>query len=500
MRAVGSESGPGFEYSNALDRALYALFIALAGVFALELSLPTVKQRNSRVILALGGIVGQLVVMRGLNLLTGGENVPTEMGFLLTPFALAPMIITVLLGRAAGIFSTVQVSLLGSLLMPAEEAAMFVGVSLLCGLVAVYALARTRRRVQLLRAGLYAGLMALVLSIATGVIDLGLISRANSVDDWRAITAAVAAALGTGIAIALLVSGILPVLEGLFNLTTDISWLELGDLNHRLMRRLQLEAPGTFHHSLVVASLSEAAAEAIGANAAMCRVCSYFHDIGKLNKPEYFIENQNDGMENPHDTLTPTMSALIIIAHVKDGVDLALKQKLNPQVTDVIREHHGDSLVSFFHRRAQEQKAAERNKIEKGLENPEDLPKVDEKNFRYPGPTPRTRESGIISLADAVESASRTLKKPTPARIRSLVEDIINKRICDGQLENCALSVRDLTVVKDVFCGTLRSMLHSRIDYPKDEERKDRSEAGRQTNKPAAEKPAASKLAKAPQG
>ena len=147
----------------------------------------------------------------------------------------------------------------------------------------------------------------------------------------------------------------------MFGVTTDISWLELSDLNHKLMKRLQLEAPGTFHHSMVVASLAESAAESIGANAPMCRVCSYFHDIGKLNKPEYFIENQGD--ENPHDGLTPTMSALVIIAHVKDGVDLAVKHRLNPLIIDVIKEHHGDSLVYYFYHKANEQKREDEGKV-----------------------------------------------------------------------------------------------------------------------------------------
>ena len=155
----------------------------------------------------------------------------------------------------------------------------------------------------------------------------------------------------------MIVSGLLPLFESSFNLTTDISWLELSDLNHKLLRRMQLQAPGTFHHSMVVASLAEAAAEEIGANPMMCRVCSYFHDIGKLQKPAYFIENQ--GESNPHDSLTPTMSALVIIAHVKDGVDMAIKGKLNPRIIDVIREHHGTSLVYFFYRKAEEQRKLE---------------------------------------------------------------------------------------------------------------------------------------------
>ncbi|MFN5870587.1 MAG: HDIG domain-containing metalloprotein, partial [Akkermansiaceae bacterium] len=263
------------------------------------------------------------------------------------------------------------------------------------------------------------------------------------------------------------VSGLLPLFELMFNLITDISWLELSDLNHKLLKQMQLEAPGTFHHSLVVAALAEAAAEKIGANAPMCRVCAYFHDVGKLNKPSYFIENQHDGSENPHDALTPTMSGLVIIAHVKDGIDLAVKHKLNPRIIQVIQEHHGDSLVYYFYRKAQEQKKAEKEKVDKKLGNEEDLPKVVEKNFRYPGPCPSTKESGIICLADTIESASRSLSKPTPAKIRALVDELVSTKIQDGQLDLCPLTMGELALVKDSFTNTLRSMLHSRIDYQK---------------------------------
>ncbi len=161
------------------------------------------------------------------------------------------------------------------------------------------------------------------------------------------------------------------------------------------------------------------------------------------------------------------MSALVIIAHVKDGVDMAIKNKLNPRIIDVIREHHGDTLIYYFYRKAQEQRKQQEEKVEEGIENPEDLPEIDEKNFRYPGPRPRTRESGIISLADAVESASRSLRKPTPQKIRALVDDIVFNRIKDGQLDDCGLTVSDLKAVRDCFSKTLRSMLHSRIDYPR---------------------------------
>jgi hypothetical protein len=304
-----------------------------------------------------------------------------------------------------------------------------------------------------------------------GRLDLAAIFGSDSVTHLQNLGIGSVAAFGTAIVSALLISGLLPLFEGTFQLTTDISWLELGDLNHKLLRRMQLEAPGTFHHSLVVAALAEAAAEKIGANAPMCRVCSYFHDVGKLKKPSYFIENQHEGAENPHDSLTPTMSSLVITAHVKDGVDLAVKNKLNPRIIDVIQEHHGDSLVYFFYRRAQEQKKAEMEKVDRRLENPEDLPNVDEKNFRYPGPRPSSRESGIIALADTVESASRSLRKPTPAKIRALVEDLVRAKINDGQLDACPLTLRELAIVKESFSTTLRSMLHSRIDYPKEDDR-----------------------------
>ncbi|MGE9270018.1 MAG: HDIG domain-containing metalloprotein, partial [Verrucomicrobiales bacterium] len=311
---------------DPINGALFAFCLAISAVTVIELNHPIVTKRNGRVVLLLGGMLAQLALIRATDWIEAANHLPLQVGFLLTPFIFAPMVHAVLLGGPAGIFSAVYVSLLGTLLVPDESKTLFMAVSLLSGVTAALTLRKTRRRVQLLRAGFYAGLMAMVLAFIFGVVRLG----AGSAEDWRMIGLAAGTALGMGIGTALVVSGLLPVLEGIFLLTTDISWLELSDLNHRLLRRMQIEAPGTFHHSLIVASLSEAAAEAVGANASLCRVCAYFHDVGKLNKPEYFIENQQDGGENPHDALTPTMSALIIVAHVNDGVDLAFKHRLNP--------------------------------------------------------------------------------------------------------------------------------------------------------------------------
>ncbi len=466
------KSTPGTSFANdPLKGTIYGFIIAVTAVVMFQVSLKTSCKRNSRVVLVLGGLIGHLVLVRIAMSLVDVGFIPEVFRFFFVPFALAPMLHGVLLGRAVGAFSAVFVTLIGCLFAPQGEALGYMILSLVSGITSVLLAHQVRKRLQLLQAGIYVGAVTLLLGLLLGKLDIASCFGPNAMQQVQLLGTGSAAAFGTAVITALLISGLLPIFEGIFLLTTDISWLELSDLNHKLLRQMQLEAPGTFHHSLVVASLAEAAAEKIGANAPMCRVCSYFHDVGKLTKPGYFIENQHDSGENPHDTLTPTMSALIIIAHVKDGVDLAVKHKLNPRIIDVIQEHHGDSLVIYFYRRAQEQKKLELEKVDRGLENPEDLPSIDEKNFRYPGPRPSSRESGIIALADSIESASRSLHKPTPARIRALVEDIVRAKIHDGQLDDCPLTLQELSIVKDSFANTLRSMLHSRINYPKDDDR-----------------------------
>lgn len=456
---------------DPLRGAIYGLIIAITAVVMLHVGLRPSCRRNSRVLLVLGVLVAHLMLVRlALGLVEAG-HVPGVHSVFFIPYVLAPMLHGILLGRAVGAFSAAFVTLIGCLFAPPGELISYMILSLGVGISSVLLTQRVRKRIQLLQAGIYAGAVTVVIGIALGRLDVASCFGPQAMEQIRILGTGIGASFGTTALTALLISGTLPIFEGLFHLTTDISWLELSDLNHRLLRKMQLEAPGTFHHSLVVASLAEAAAEKIGANAPMCRVCSYFHDVGKLKKPAYFIENQHDGGENPHDSLTPTMSALIIVAHVKDGVDLAVKHKLNPRIIDVIQEHHGDSLVYYFYRRAQEQKKLELEKVDRRLENPEDLPNIDEKNFRYPGPKPSTRESGIIALADIIESASRSLKKPTPAKIRALVEDLVRSKIHDGQLDDCPLTLQELALVKESFAGTLRSMLHSRIDYPKDDDR-----------------------------
>lgn len=426
--------------------------------------------RNSRLLLLLGIMLLHLLLMQLISQVTETNKLNTpeaNFKFLLMPYALAPMALSILLGRNLGVFATVFCSLWGVLLVDSSEAVFFLISSLVSGFVAVYVTSQVRRRSRFIRAGLFVGLAVVFLGLLLGQIAPDIV-RAFTTVDWKLTGMQSMAGVLTGIATATVIGGVIPILETTFRITTDISWIEMSDLNHPLLKRLTLEAPGTYHHSLCVANLAEAAAEAIGANATMCRVCSYFHDIGKLVKPEYFIENISDG-NNPHDELTPTMSALVIIAHVKDGVDIAVKNKLATEVIDVIEQHHGDSLVYFFYRKAVERQKELMEQVEDGKGGDDEIKEVRQDGFRYPGPKPQFRESGIISLADAIESATRSLQKPTPQKIIQTIDEIVFSRIKDGQLDECELNMREIKAIKASFNSTLRSMLHNRISYPKDD-------------------------------
>jgi hypothetical protein len=337
------------------------------------------------------------------------------------------------------------------------------------GLVAVLSSLHVRRRSRLLRAGFYSGLSVWLLALLCGVIG-PVIWEAPQIMDWSLIGLESAAALGMGILTAILVSGVLPLLEQFFGITTEISWLELADLNHPLLRRLSMEAPGTYHHSLAMANLAESCAEKVGANPTLCRVSAYFHDIGKLVKPEYFTENMPSGT-NPHDELTPTMSALVILSHVKEGVDLALRSKLNRRLIEAIQQHHGTTLVEYFYQRACRQERDARAGSSLMNVRPEDIPKVSEESFRYPGPKPQTLEAVILGLADAAESASRSLERPTLQRLDDLVHHILQGRIEDGQYDEAPVTICQLQEIASILVSCLGSMLHTRIGYRKRDEK-----------------------------
>jgi putative nucleotidyltransferase with HDIG domain len=285
------------------------------------------------------------------------------------------------------------------------------------------------------------------------------------------------AAMGSGLLSGIIASGLVPVIELLMGFTTNFKLMELGNLNRPILRELMVKAPGTYHHSVIVGSMVEAAAEAIGANAHLARVGAYYHDIGKVKKPLYFIENQ--GAENRHDTLTPTMSVLLLVAHVKDGSEMARENKLPPQIVDIVEQHHGTSLMSFFYHKAMENRGP-------------NSPEINEMDFRYPGPKPQSKEAGLVMLADICEAATRSLAEPTPTKIHELVKTLINRVFDDGQLEASELALKDITEVKRVFVNILVGIYHHRVAYPginKDsaKEQQNRSQVvyGHITNEPA---------------
>lgn len=449
---------------------LLCLLIFATAVTQLWISDPTSLGGNSRLTLVFGVLLFQLAIIKIVLAQAVAGRIDIQFVPLLVPFAFAPLVLSVLLGKNHGLFAAVFASLWGSLLVGRIDP-IFLVTSLITGFIAVYVTIQVRRRSRLIRAGIYVGIATWILAAVFGQIG-PVIWESLGQTDWKMIGWQSLAAIATGFGTAVLASGLIPVLENIFRITTDISWLEMADLNHPLLRRMSMEAPGTYHHSLAVANLAEAAAEKVGANPTMCRVSAYFHDIGKLVKPEYFTENMRPG-HNPHDELTPTMSALIIIAHVKEGVDLALKNRLNAEIVDVIQQHHGTSLVSYFYKRALQQQNDARlgGKIMNMRE--EDIPDVKEESFRYPGPKPQTKESAIVSLADAVESASRSMERPTPQRIEDLIKGLIDTRIAEHQLDECPLTLADIRKVAESFRFSLVNMLHSRIAYPSKHEEKE---------------------------
>jgi putative nucleotidyltransferase with HDIG domain len=445
--------------------------IILVATVHLRTYLNSCYDSNGRFLLIFTALILQLGLMQATDFVVRLNGFSLDFLLFLAPLALAPLLLTVLLGVPHGIFAVVYGSLLGALLIDQSLALHFLLVSMASGLAGVRASRNLRKRGLLMRAGFYAGLAGVVVCAFLGHMEPIWLNPTSALA-WKSFGSKAPTMIMAGVLTATIVGSLLPLLEAIFRITTTVSWLELGDLNHPLLRRMTLEAPGTYHHSLMVANLAETAAAAIGANATVCRVCSLYHDIGKLNKPEYYIENTN-GEENPHDDLTPSMSALVVIAHVKDGVDLALKHKLNQEIIDVIQQHHGNSLIYFFYRRALDQQEEIKKLVAEGKAQPEEIPEVPESSFRYAGPKPDFNESAIISLADAVESASRSLSKPTPAKIEALVDDIIRSRIRDGQLDDCELTMSHLKGIRDSFSKTLRTALHRRIPYPDEKDSRD---------------------------
>jgi putative nucleotidyltransferase with HDIG domain len=357
------------------------------------------------------------------------------------PMSIAAMIFTVVFdGRIAFIIMVTLTLLTGIIL---SNNIPFIVANLFVSSLAIYTVRRLRSRSQILWS---------IVAVTSGYVAVIAVFEMIKFSNWESVMDHMVFATANGVLSPLLSYGLLVLIERVFKITTNLTLLELLDFNNKLLSKLAMRAPGTFKHSIDVGNLAVAAAEAVGANSLLARVGAYYHDIGKAEKPEYFIENQLRGT-NKHDKLSPRLSATVIVAHVKDGIKLAEEHNLPAIVADFIPMHHGKTRVEYFY-----QQALERAK--------ETDSEINEADFRYPGPRPNTKETGILMIAEAIEAATRSLKNPNPQRIESLMDTIIESRIKGGELINCPLTFRDLEIIKGAMMPVLTGSMHERIEYP----------------------------------
>lgn len=362
------------------------------------------------------------------------------------PFSSGGIILYLLMGTEAAYTYAFGISIIAGYML--DQNFFYSVWAFACTATAIQNIGTCKERTDLFKFGAFSGLLGAALILAFSLLQSMGMQRV----DWTSIVATMVLSVTSGLLSTVFTSLIIPFLEVVFGYTTSLKLLELSNFHHPLLHTLMMKAPGTYHHSVIVGSLAEIAADHIKANPLLARVAAYYHDIGKMTKPMYFIENQAPG-NNPHDQLSPSMSAKILFSHVKNGVKLGKEYSLGSKIVDIIEQHHGTTLASFFYNKA------------KSLENPE-LELVEEAHFRYPGPKPQTREAGIVMLADACEAATRSISEPTPAKIQAMVHNIITKRFLEEQFSDCDLTISDLKIVEEHFTRTLVSLYHHRIEYP----------------------------------
>jgi putative nucleotidyltransferase with HDIG domain len=426
-----------------LGRLILIAFLILGFSAYLKLHHPSVYAETPPLLL--------LAILSALVMGVGWLVVNQFRGYeMLIPITVLSLSAALLFGNALAFAATLVASLLTGVVFGLGLP--FLTGSALAGIAAISTATGVRRRRDF-----YRPLLVVALTYAVAIAAMGLVDGAR----LDILVRRMAWGMGAGLASVLAVTMLLPLLESVFTVTTDITLLELADLNRPILRRLMLEAPGTYHHSIVVGTLAESAAAAIGGNPLLARVGAYYHDIGKIDKAEYYVENQSSA-RNRHEKLSPTMSSLIIQAHVREGAEIARKEKLPKAIVNAILEHHGTTILSFFYskeqtRRKQEEKQKKLNASE--LEVPE-------AEFRYPGPKPRSKETAVLMLADAVEAAARSLNEPTPGRIRGVVNKILEARVKDGQLDESPITFEELAKIRDSFIPILTALFHARVHYP----------------------------------
>jgi putative nucleotidyltransferase with HDIG domain len=452
-----------FVDTQLFDRALIAIATIVAFAMAIKMQKRNGQTSARDVVMACLASLASLAILRLLISISEGSLAQTMPAFAqalpwAAPLAIGPILIAILLGSVPGAMTACFIAIM-SALMQGGSIAIGVVTFLSC-LAGVYVCRDVQVRTRVVRAGFISGLLMTAFALAMAV--------RNGPTTTMSLVWQTCATLVNGFITGVVAVGLIPLFEHLFRRTTDITLLELTDFNHPLLRRMQVAAPGSYHHSLMVANLAENAALKVGANSLACRTAALYHDIGKIIKPEYFTENQREG--NPHSECSPSMSALIIKAHVKEGVVLARQHGLPKIVVDVIQQHHGTTLIQYFYYKALQRQQDTNASIENAEgEGGIELDEVAQSTYRYDGPKPQCLESAIVMLADTIEAASRSLKKVTPQSIEDFVEHIVQGRVEDGQLDEAPITLRQLALIKESFNFTLLNMLHSRIEYPKGE-------------------------------
>ena len=442
-------------YSDFWENFLYKLLVSfililITFVYFYSLHKIIILSNQKMSVIATAIIMSLCAVyfsLKGFSWLCSEYTIPSSFAICIIPLAITPLLLSVLIGLRGAAFSSLLVSLVVSVKID-DYYAIILGLSLTCFTsLAVYKAKNYKEF-----------FIRSIITVPLVLIPVELLYLGKDIiNEPNGIYTLIFLSLINGGLCGILSLAVLFIIESVFQVSTNMNLLTLCDYNHPLLRRLQMEAPGTYHHSLIVATLAEQAANDIGANPIRARVCALFHDIGKLSRPEYFSENNPVG-ENLHNTLRPSISSMIIMNHIKDGINLSIKYKLGSVIRDAIEQHHGTDLVYFFYRRAVEESFT----VEGAT--------VTEEEYRYPGPNPVEKEIALLSIADSCEAASRSLEKPTASKIESMVWEIIRKKIKEGQLDDTILSLNDLAKAKISFVKTLTSMLHSRISYPTNDE------------------------------
>jgi cyclic-di-AMP phosphodiesterase PgpH len=446
-RARAERGGDTGTHLQTVGVVLHVIIVLALYSIYLQLFRGRIFQNNRRL-----ALIALLILIQGFfAYITVNMNVAAPVEYLILVPA-ASMLLTIIFDSRVAFYGTVVTALLVGGIRGNDYSIALA--SLVAGALSVYTVRDIKNRNQIFRS-----LGFIFLGYALAIIALAM----ERFEDVNLVLEQLMFAGANAIISPILTFGLLIFFERFFRVTTDLTLIELGHFNHPLLRMLSEQAPGTYHHSMTIASLAEAAAVAVGANEVLARVGAYFHDIGKIEKPGYFVENQK-GSRNRHDKLSPRMSSLIIAAHVKDGMALGREYDLPEEIVDFIPQHHGTTRIDFFY-----------NKARKLAENSEDETKIDEikeQDYRYPGPKPQTKETGILMLADAIEATARTLDDPSPSKLEYTIDELIKKRFEEGELDECPLTLKDLTKIKSAFLNVLVGIYHSRIKYPSQEKKK----------------------------